>query len=145
MRLILFFALVFTLPIISACNKGGDFAVEGAYAYTTTKAQRNGAVFMVVNNQSNQADRLVSAQSDVAERVELHTHIMDGDMMMMRKVDAYDLPASQSTTLKPTGHHIMLMGLKSPLKQGESFSMTLMFEKHAPMTVDVQIKSMGAL
>lgn len=113
------------------------------YAYATTSVQKNGAVFLRLNNQSAQGDTLTKAAADIAERVELHTHAMDGGIMMMRQVEGYDIPARSDITLKPAGHHIMLMNLKAPLKAGERFPLTLSFT-HAPeRVIDVEILPPG--
>ena len=85
----------------------------------------------------------VSASSDIAERVELHTHLMDGDVMMMREVEAYDLPAGESVTLEPMGHHIMLFDLDHRLNAGEHFPVTISFQMHDPVIVDVKIVNPG--
>ncbi len=118
--------------------------IEDGYAYATTSVQKNGAAFVTITNVREEPARIIGASSDVAESVQLHTHIMDGDVMMMRQVEGYDIPAGQTVTLKPTGHHIMLMGLKHSLTAGESFPLTLMSEHNGELTVDITIKSPGA-
>ena len=89
-------------------------------------------------------DRLVAASSEVAGAVELHMMSMKGDVMQMRQVDAIDLKAGQTVELKPGGYHLMLMGLKAPLKAGSSFPLKLKFEKAGEVTVNVQVEAAGA-
>ncbi len=124
-------------------QKADAYSIADAYAYATTSVQTNGAVFFELSNINAQDDRIVSAHADVSEKVELHTHEMDGGIMMMREVEAYELPAGQGLSLEPMGYHIMLIGLKAPLKAGESFPLTLDFEKHQSITFKVQIKNPG--
>ena len=88
-------------------------------------------------------DRVVSASSPVAERVELHETIRDGDVMRMREVEAIELPAGQTVELKPGGLHLMLMGLKAPLKAGETVPVTLKFEKAGDVTVQLNVEGAG--
>ena len=100
---------------------------------------------MRLENGGSQDDRLLSAASDAAMRAELHTHIQDGYAVKMRPVGSIDLPVGASTQLKPGGLHVMLMGLKAPLKQGESFPLTLSFEKAGSITIEVTIEAVGAM
>ena len=142
-----FLALVLALPSLAAHAESIVLPIEitKAYAYATAPVQKNGAVFMHVTNNSTKTDKLTAASADVAAKTELHTHIMDGDMMQMREVESYDLPADKTTILEPAGHHIMLMGLNAPLKAGETFPLTLSFERNTPLTIDVTIKNPGDL
>lgn len=84
--------------------------------------------------------RLVAARSPVAAVVEIHEMAMDGDVMKMRQVDAIDLPAGQTVELKPGGYHLMLMGLKTPLKAGDKLPLTLKFEKAGEVVVTVNVE-----
>src|SRR5512132_4333375 len=78
-----------------------------------------------------------------APRAELHAHTSYGDVMRMRQVSLIDVPAGESVDLQPGGLHIMLIDLKEPLKQGETFPLTLTFAKAGTMTVQVPVKSPG--
>jgi copper(I)-binding protein len=66
---------------------------------------------------------------------------MEGDTMRMREVDAIDLPAGREVRLEPGGLHLMLMGLKAPLKAGDKLSLTLRFERAGEVTLDVPISA----
>ena len=89
------------------------------------------------------ADRLVSASADVSKTVELHEMKMEADVMRMRKVDGIALPAGRTVALEPGAYHLMFVGLKAPLKAGDSFPMKLKFEKAGEVTVDVKIEAPG--
>lgn len=123
-----------TVPIIE---------IVKPYAYATSPVQKNGAIFLELYNKGQQDLRLIKAESNIAARVELHTHTMDEGMMMMREVNGYDIPAHGHTVLEPMGHHIMVMGLHQILKEGSHFPLTLHFDIGAPITVDVQIIKAG--
>ena len=124
--------------------RAADYEVQNPYAFATTALQKNGAGFFTLENTSAQDDKLLAVEGDIAEKIELHTHIMDGDKMVMRKVEeGYEVKADEPLVLEPMGHHIMLMGLKNPLELGAHFPLTLIFETHEPMTIDVQIVAPG--
>lgn len=123
--------------------KLGALDIGHPYARATTPGQSAGGAFLAVENRGA-ADRLLSASTDVAQSVELHQMSMEGDVMRMRPVDAIDLPAGKTVTLKPGGFHIMLMGLKAPLKQGSAFPLKLKFEKAGEVTVQVNVEAATA-
>lgn len=130
-------------PVYAQDSTAQPLSVKGAFAYATTSVQKNGAAFFIVTNNTDKDQSIVGAESPIAERTELHTHMMDGDMMMMREVGSYDIAPGESITLEPMGHHIMFMGLKAPLKAGESFPLTLRNAGGKAFTITVEIQSPG--
>src|SRR5690606_850663 len=114
------------------------------WARASAGTARNGAVYLVVEN-SGDADRLIAADGAIAERVELHTHIMEGDVMKMRRVEAVDIPSHGSAALQPSGNHVMLLGLRQPLKEGQRFPLTLTFERAGTVTVEVAVEGVGTM
>lgn len=122
--------------------KAGKIAITQPYARATVPGQPAGGGFLKLENKGD-ADRLLSVSAGVAGSVELHMMSMDGDVMRMRQVDSIALPAGKTVELKPGGLHIMFMGLKAPLKAGESFPMKLKFEKAGEVTVDVKVEAPG--
>jgi copper(I)-binding protein len=101
----------------------------------------SGAAFMVIRNETGQADHLNGVKTDVAARAEIHTNVEDanGVVKMLPVKDGFDLPKGGEIVMKRGGNHIMLMGLKQPLEQGDVFPMTLMFEKAGDVVVDVPV------
>lgn len=99
----------------------------------------NGAAYIVLKN-GGSADRLLSAKSDVAKSVELHTMEMKDNTMQMRPVDGIDVPANGQVELKPGGFHVMLIGLNKELKPNDTFTLKLQFEKAGPVDVNVQVR-----
>jgi len=77
----------------------------------------------------------------VAERAELHRMEMKNGVMSMHPEGPLPLAAGDTVTLAPGGLHLMLIGLKRPLKSGDRFPLTLGFEKQPPVTVEVDVKS----
>lgn len=116
--------------------------IEDAYAPPSPPGIKNGAIFFRARLADNLSEsphpptRIVGAKSDIAERIELHTHSHENGIMRMRQTDGFTLPA----TLNPTGDHVMLFGLREQLKDGGHFPLTLEFE-HAPsITIQVNIR-----
>lgn len=97
---------------------------------------------------STAGGRLVAARSPVAGTVEIHEMRMDGDIMRMRAVPALDLPAGQVVELKPGGYHVMLMGLRQPMKAGDVVPVTLVVEgrdgKREDIEVKAEVRALGA-
>jgi copper(I)-binding protein len=118
--------------------------VDHAWARATASAASAGAAYFTVSSPT--PDKLVAVASPVAGKAEIHTHIDDNGVMRMRPVaGGIALPAGESVELKPSGLHVMLMGLKQPLKEGETFPMTLTFEKAGPRVVTVEVTKIGAM
>ncbi len=125
--------------------KAQGVVIEGPWARATPGRSGNGAAYFRVTNHGKAADRLVAAASPAARRAELHTHIKEGGVMRMRKVAGVDLAPGASAAFEPGGHHVMLMGLKAPLKLGARFPLTLRFEKAGDIDVTVTVMGIGAM
>ena len=106
---------------------------------TTVAQQTTSAAYMRIT--SAQGGRLVEASSPVAASAEVHEMKMTGDMMKMRAVDALPLPAGQAVALKPGSYHVMMMGLKAPIKAGETVPLTLTVEGEDKKRSTVEIKA----
>jgi copper(I)-binding protein len=130
----------------AAAQTQGPVKIEEAWARATPPGGKVGGAFVTLVNSGDTADRLVSAASPVAGRVELHTHIKDGDVMRMREVEGgIPLPPGGTVKLQPGGFHIMLLGLNQGLAAGSSFPLTLTFEKAGGVQVDVPVQAMGSM
>jgi copper(I)-binding protein len=101
-----------------------------------------GAAFMTIKNTGKEADKLVAANSDVADAVEIHISEMKDDVMTMRQVDGVDVPAGGEAVLKPGSYHIMLIGLKRELSVGEKVDLTLSFEKAGQISVEAEVRAL---
>jgi copper(I)-binding protein len=87
------------------------------------------------------AGKVVAVSSPVADMVEIHEMKMDGGVMKMRAVEALPLPAGQPVVLKPGSYHVMLMGLKAPIKAGDSVPLTLTVEGEDKQRTTVEVKA----
>lgn len=122
--------------------KLGEIAIDHPYARATAAGQAAGGGYLKLENKGAD-DKLLSASADVAASVELHSMSMEGDVMRMRQVDNIALPKGKTVELKPGGLHIMFMGLKAPLKNGDKFPLKLKFEKAGEVTVTVNVEASG--
>jgi len=126
----------------AALAQTSQLEVSDAWARATPGKAETGVAYLTIRSPTS--DRLVSASSPVAKKAELHTMEMAGMVMKMRPLAGLDIPAGQPVTLKPGGEHIMLLGLNRPLREGQSFPLTLNFEKAGTRTVTVAVEKPGA-
>jgi copper(I)-binding protein len=99
------------------------------------------AAFMVIQNNTDAEDRLVRAECDAAETVEIHESTLENDVMKMRPLtDGAPIPAGSSIELKPGGVHVMLIGLRRDLNPGDTVSITLHFANSDPVTVQAAVR-----
>ena len=105
-----------------------------------TPVGKTGAVYLVIENKGNVADRLVGAASTAAKTVEVHESYMEDNMMKMRPVAGVDVPAGGRVELKPGSYHIMLIDPVVPLQTGNKVVVNLTFEKAGQVTVNADIR-----
>jgi copper(I)-binding protein len=117
--------------------------VEQPWARASVTA--NGAGYLTVVNSGSEAVRLVGAASPVTMRAGLHNHVMADGVMAMVQLDEVEVAAGGRVVFAPGGLHIMLMGLYQPLRQGETFDLTLRFAAHEPITVSVTILGVASM
>jgi periplasmic copper chaperone A len=148
MRFLSNFAYVALLIVAAfpALAQETSIKVEQPWARATPGGASTGAVYMALDNKTSSADRLTGASSDVADKLQIHEmKVVNGTMQMRELADGLPIPADGTVVLKPGSYHVMLIGLKKPLKEGETFPLTLIFEKSGKVTVDVPVKAMGAM
>lgn len=135
----------FVLSILSiAAVFGADVEIDGAYARASIPNVPNSAAFFVIKNNSDKDIAITSANSDIAEKNELHTHIKENQMLKMMKIEKLVVPAKSSLELKSGGDHIMLMGLKKELKAGDEISLELSFSDGDKKSIKVPVKDLAS-
>lgn len=129
------------LALMTATPLLAEIAITDAYARASGMNAKAGAAFMVIENSGDADDRLISARSEAAARVELHTHRESGDgvMKMVHVEEGFAIPAGGTHMLKRGGDHVMFMGLTQPFEQGNTVSVTLVFEKAGEKTVEIPV------
>jgi copper(I)-binding protein len=131
-------------PAFAHGSTVGDIEIGHSYATPSLAGTANGAAyFALLENTGNAADRLLRATTPVAARVELHTMAVDAQgVMRMREIDGIALAPHAKIRMRPgSGMHLMLIGLKEPLKDGARFPMTLEFERAGKVEVTVVVQS----
>lgn len=133
------------IALVSAVLATPAFAqvkIDDPWVRATVPQQKVTGAFMRIT--SAQDARLVSAQAEVAGKVEIHEMTMENDVMKMRPVSAVELPAGAPVELKPGAHHVMLFDLKRPLREGEMVPLALVFEsrdgKRESIDVSAQVR-----
>lgn len=123
----------------------------GAYAQKITKeavrllpptSKATGA-FFILENDTDKDFKLIKAYSNAAEATEVHTHLKENGVMKMREVKEVLVKTGEKKIFMPGGHHIMLMGLKAPLKKGEKMSIDLEFDNGKKITINPEVKSIN--
>jgi hypothetical protein len=125
--------------------KLGSLEIGHPWARATPPTAPTGGGFLTITNKGTTIDRLVSASSPAAASVQVHEMKMEGNVMRMRELaNGLEIAPGATVTLAPGGLHMMMMGLKAPLKQGEKVPLTLVFEKAGTIDVEIAVEAMGA-
>ena len=122
----------------------GSLSVEDAWARATAEGAKVGAGYVTIHNSGSAPDTLVSVETPLAARGEVHDMTMEDGVMRMRRLDALEIPAGGSVELKPGGKHLMLMNLKERLVEGGSVPVTLTFKSGAKISIDLPVRPLGA-
>ena len=136
-------AAVLFLGMCFSFSLHAQIQVEKPWARATAPGSKVAGGYLLIRNAGAAPDRLVSASSPAAARVELHVHINDSGVMRMREVQGYDVPARGSFELKPGGAHLMFMEIKKPFTEGEKIPVKLKFEKAGEVTAEFHVGRLG--
>jgi periplasmic copper chaperone A len=126
-------------------STAGALTIHHPWARATPTGAKVGALYLTVSNSGAEGDRLLSVSTDAAEHCEIHASESGTGMMTMRMVEEVDIPAGDSISLAPQGTHVMLMGLKAPLKKGTTFPATLHFDKAGEVAIEVTVQGLADL
>jgi len=133
--IVLAFAMLAAAPALA-----DKLAVTDAWARTTPPGVQMGAVYFRLHNATSKSDRLLKLRTSVAAAAEVHrTEIVEG-MARMREVSVLHVAPGEKLEFAPGGLHVMLMGLKGPLKEGQTFPLELVFEVAGPQKVTVTVR-----
>jgi copper(I)-binding protein len=127
--------------LASAQAMAAPVSVDGPWLRETAPGAKAGGGYALIRNAGKAEDRLLGGRTAIAASVDVHSMTMDGNIMRMRPVSG-GLPIAPggSVALKPGGYHLMLMGLKRPLKQGETVTITLRFAKAGELPVRFRVE-----
>jgi copper(I)-binding protein len=148
------FASFCVLAVLASCGPSSapDAAqapvaapAEGdAWARATPEGARVAGGYVTLRNDTEAPRRLVAAASPRAAHVELHTMTMDGDVMRMRKVDGFDVPAKGALVLAPGGNHLMFIDIDRPFVAGETVPVTLTYADGATEELAFPVRTASA-
>ncbi|MFL6818617.1 MAG: copper chaperone PCu(A)C [Bradyrhizobium sp.] len=141
-------ALLFDFSVLDARAeeaKAGDLVITQAWSRATPGGARIGGGYLTIQNTGSTPDRLIGASAEVADRVQIHEMAMTNGVMTMRPLEKGVAIEPKSTVkLAPGGLHLMLLDLKSPLKQGDQLPVTLQFERAGKVKLSLDVQGVGA-
>jgi len=136
----LLIASTFATLLAALPASAGELTVANAWSRTTPPGVTVGVVYFTLKNDTGKSDRLLKISSPIAAKVQVHrTEIQDG-MARMREVAVLHVDANQTVDFAPNGMHVMLMGLKKPLIEGQTFDLELLFELAGPRRIKVVVR-----
>jgi periplasmic copper chaperone A len=125
--------------------KAGDLVISQAWSRATPNGAKVGTGYLTIENKGTTPDKLVGVSGDVSPRIEVHEMSMSNGVMKMRAVDGgLTIDPGKTVKLSPGGYHLMIMDMKSPLKQGDKLPLTLQFEKAGKVAVTLDVQGVGA-
>lgn len=134
-----------TVPAQADTVTAGPLKITASWARATPKGAAVGGGYMTITNTGTAPDRLIGGAADIAGRFEIHEMSMDNGVMKMRMLPkGLEIKPGETVTFKPGGYHVMFMGLKHQLMQGEHFKATLEFEKAGKVNVDFNVEGIAA-
>ncbi|HEX6218894.1 MAG TPA: copper chaperone PCu(A)C [Sphingomicrobium sp.] len=122
----------------------GEIEVREAFSRASIGQATAGVVYLQLVNHASQPDRLLTVSTPVAERTDLHMTERDGDIVRMRRLETLLIPPRETLAFSPGGAHIMLSGLKAPLREGDRIDLILQFERAGEVALEVPVRSVTA-
>jgi copper(I)-binding protein len=122
----------------------GSLEIVNPWARATPKGATVGGGFLTITNKGTEPDRLIGGSAAPVSRFEMHTTVTEDGVAKMRQVDGLEIKPGETVELKPGGMHLMLMGLKQPLQQGQTVKGTLVFEKAGTVAIEFTVQAIGA-
>jgi len=135
------------LLLVAVTMSAADITISAPWARATAPSALNGAIFAAIANSGTTADELTAASvaPTIADHVELHSHTKDAQgVMRMAPVPSVTIPAGGKAELKPGSFHIMLLGLKQPLVEGQEIPVTLTFTRAGSIKAKAVIGTIAA-
>ena len=142
----MYLTLAAVLLNLSACDFMSDHqstdevAAHNAWVRATPPGATTSALYLTLNNPTDQAISLVSISSSISDRIEIHHTVTEEGMMKMRPLDNVDISSKSTVELAPNGIHGMLFDLTQPLKEGGELNFELNFASHPPITLVAPIQ-----
>lgn len=133
-------ALMFAAPVMAHEITAGDLQIIHPHIPQPTASAKSAGGYMTIVNTGAEADRLIGIETDLAAKAEVHESKISADGVgTMEPVPALEIPAGGTVSLERGGYHIMLMGLKGKLAEGEMHKATLIFERAGRVEIAFEI------
>jgi periplasmic copper chaperone A len=134
---------LFSNYLLAQSYKLGEVEVVHPWTWNTPPGAKVGGAFFTVTA-GKAGDKLLSAESPVAGKTEIHTHVNDNGVMRMRAISHIEIGSGKSVELKPGSYHIMFFDLKRAFANGDKIPLTLSFEKAGKVQVEVSVEDRAA-
>lgn len=122
----------------------GNLVISNPWARATPGGATVGAGYLSITNKGSEPDKLIGGSLAPAARFQVHVTVMENGIAKMRPVQGLEIRPGETIEFKPGGMHVMFMGLKQPLKQGQMLKGTLVFEKAGTVAVEFSVQGIGA-
>ena len=135
----------YAAPVRAEEVKAGDLVITQAWSRATPGGAKVGGGYLTIENKGSAPDRLIGGSADVADKVQVHEMAVNNGVMTMRPLDkGLVIEPGKTVKLAPGGYHLMLLELKSPLKQGDKLAVTLEFERAGKVALSLDVQGVGA-
>jgi copper(I)-binding protein len=139
-RSFVFVSLIVSV-FLSTSTFAKDLSVEHGYVRATIPGTSVSSAYMEITNKTNNDLVLIGASSNISNRIEIHEHIMSDEMMRMRQRESLRIPANDHVVLQPSGYHLMIFNLNTPLKVDDKVELTLHFSENKDMIITLPVES----
>jgi copper(I)-binding protein len=129
------------LPAAAHGYGKGDLQVRHPWTRATGADDKFAVAYLEIRNSGRDPDRVIGVSTLAAERVELHDARREGDSAGTREVKSFEVPARRRLWLRPSGPHLVLVGLRNPLVKGSRVPLTLHFERAGELKVELEVQA----
>ncbi|MFV9875138.1 MAG: copper chaperone PCu(A)C [Rickettsiales endosymbiont of Dermacentor nuttalli] len=140
MQKVILSLMLLLFPVIGFADNS-NITITNMWAAPTIGNVENTAVYLDITNKGTEADTLLSAQTSIATKCELHKTVNTDGIITMTAIDKLVIPGNTVVKFAPNGMHVMLMGLNKKLVLGDHLLLTLTFEKAGTIIVDVPVQA----
>ncbi|WP_029523456.1 copper chaperone PCu(A)C [Persephonella sp. KM09-Lau-8] len=126
--------------LVSCVLAAPEIIVKDPWVRAVPPTMKNTALFMVIENKGDAEDSLIDVKTEICNQSMIHKTENSNGVMKMVHVEKVVIPPKSTVVFKPGGFHVMLMGLKNPIKPGQMLKFTLIFEKTGAKTIEAPVK-----
>ena len=137
-------AIFVSANAMAADYKIGSLEIMGPWSRATPNGASTAIGYMTIKNNGTTPDRLIGGSVDFASNFQLHSMTMEDGVSKMRELKSVDIEPGQTIEFKPGGSHVMFVGVKHPLSQGEHVKGTLIFEHAGTVQIEYDVQGIGA-